>query len=266
MPGRWTQPTVIVSSTLLTVGLAPFAPVSPAPGVGAPPASVARVLPDRIELPDQVRQLVTITSASFGDTTATLRAWRRDTSGSWERVRKPFKVVLGYNGWVKGPKRVQATGTTPAGEYAMPYAFGRRPDPGANLDYRRVDGNDWWPYDRRDPATYNVYQRHKAPGTHWRSGRAERLDSYTKQYGYAIVVGFNLPSGVHYSPRRDQWVASQRADTRAGGGIFLHVKGDGATAGCVAMARKNIRWLVRWVRPDAQPRVVMGPTKYVVKL
>ncbi len=140
------------------------------------------------------------------------------------------------------------------------------PTPARGIPYRRVDGNDWWPYEPRDPATYNVYQTHRAARTDWRPTFAEHLDSFTTQYQYAIEVGFNLPGGVHYSPARRQLVATRQADTRRGGGIFLHVRGAGLTAGCVAMDRVDLRWLLTWLRPTAHPRLVMGPHSYIVGL
>jgi L,D-peptidoglycan transpeptidase YkuD (ErfK/YbiS/YcfS/YnhG family) len=89
------------------------------------------------------------------------------------------------------------------------------------------------------------------------------LWDYSHQYQYAVVIGFNLPGGVHYSHRKRQWVAEQRADTRRGGGIFLHVNGSGSTAGCVSMTRAQMRWVVRWLRPGAHPQIVQGPYSYV---
>ncbi|MGI8435219.1 MAG: L,D-transpeptidase family protein [Nocardioidaceae bacterium] len=80
------------------------------------------------------------------------------------------------------------------------------------------------------------------------------------------MVGFNLPTDVRYSRNRGQWVTDEPARIHRGGGIFLHVRGDGLTAGCVAMARADMRWLVRWVRPGARPQVVMGPHDYIVTL
>jgi L,D-peptidoglycan transpeptidase YkuD (ErfK/YbiS/YcfS/YnhG family) len=232
----------------------------------AQPAAKERTLPDAIGAGPNVRQMITVSARSWDSNYAVLKAWQRKRDGSWTLARGPVQAVVGYNGWVPARKRVQSTGTTPAGKFSLPYAFGRWADPGSRLEYRRVDGNDWWPYEPRDPATYNVYQLHKAKRTDWRGGYAERLDSYTRQYGYAMVVGFNLPRGVRYSDARKQWVATERADTRRGGGIFLHVKGDGFTAGCVAMSRADMRWLVEWVRPAAHARVVMGPHDYIVTL
>jgi L,D-peptidoglycan transpeptidase YkuD (ErfK/YbiS/YcfS/YnhG family) len=126
-----------------------------------------------------------------------------------------------------------------------------------------VDGNDVWPYEPRDPATYNIYQPHKARGSHWRSDYMERLSHYTREYAYALVIGFNLPGGVHWSPGRKQYVARTHADTRRGGGIFLHVQQHKYTAGCVAGPLGDIRWLVRWLDPRRSPRIVMGPTAWV---
>jgi L,D-peptidoglycan transpeptidase YkuD (ErfK/YbiS/YcfS/YnhG family) len=232
--------------------------------MGRSPMAAGGTLADRIQVSARTRQLVTITSRGWEATHAWLRAFRRTDDG-WVQVRSKIRVRLGYAGWVPAKRRIQSTGTTPAGTFRLPYAFGRLADPGTSLRYRRFDGNDWWPYEPRDPATYNIYQPRKAAGSHWRRDKAEHLADYPWQYAYAVVVGFNLPSGVHYSKARRQWVAgaNDRADTDRGGGIFLHVNGDGLTAGCVSMRKPQMRWLVRWLRPGTAPRVVMGPRSFV---
>ena len=278
-------PGTVAAGTLVAAALLSGLPPGPAPvaaeasgplsSTSRPWASTARTavamvssttLPERIGARRAVRQMITVSARSWSARYATLKAWQRDSSGAWRLAHGPVRVIVGYNGWVAAADRRQSTGTTPAGRFTVPYAFGRWADPGARLRYRQVDDRDWWPYEPRDPATYNIWQQHKAAGTTWRSDYAERLASYGGQYGYALVVGFNLPSGVHYSTSRRQWVADDPADTRRGGGIFLHVQGDGPTAGCVAMPRAEMRWLVRWLRPLLQPRLVMGPRDYIVRL
>jgi len=219
-------------------------------------------LPSYLALPASVRQLVTVTSDRWSSTRATMSAWERDGSG-WHRVHGPVTVRLGWNGWAPAAKRRQHSGTTPAGRFTMPYAFGTRADPGARLSYRQVDGDDVWPYEPRDPATYNILQPYRSRTSHWRSDYRERLASYGYEYAHAVVLGFNLPRGVHWSASRRQYVATDRADTRRGGGIFLHVQRSRHTAGCVAGPLTDIRWTVRWLDPEMSPRIVMGPRAWV---
>lgn len=229
-------------------------------------ARAGKTLPGQIGARPGVHQMVTVTAKNWSTRYGTLKAWQRDGKGHWRLAHGPVPVVAGYNGWVRAGKRVQSTGTTPAGRFTLPYTFGRLANPGAHVSYRRFDRAQWWPYEPRDPATYNVWQWHKARTSHWRADNAEHLWDYYDQYAYGLVIGFNLPTGIHYSHRKRQWVADHRADTRRGGGIFLHVRGDGATAGCVATGRSHVRWLIRWLRPEANAQIVMGPYDYVVNL
>ncbi|MGH3354574.1 MAG: L,D-transpeptidase family protein [Nocardioidaceae bacterium] len=235
--------------------------------VTAPSTTAAgRPLPSYVQTRPKVQQMVTATSPGWRTSRVTLRAWQRPRGGRWRQVRGPIPARIGYAGWARRAHRRQSTGTTPAGNFSMRRAFGSRPDPGGRLPYRRFDRNDYWPYEPRDPATYNVYQRHKAAATRWRRDYRERLWDYRDQYRYAVVVGFNLPSGVHYSRARRQWVARDRANTRKGGGIFVHVTDGGPTAGCVSMRLRRMRWLVRWLEPARTPRIAMGPRRYVKRL
>ena len=180
-------------------------------------------------------------------------------------MRGPVTVRLGWNGFVRASQRKQGSGTTPAGKFALPRAFGNRADPGTRLRYRHVDSNDVWPYEPRDPATYNILQPFQASTSHWRKDFRERLASYGVEYAYAVVLGFNLPRGVHWSKTRHQHVATHRANTRRGGGIFLHVQRSRYTAGCVAGPLSQVRWLTRWLDPAQQPRIVTGPSSWVKK-
>ena len=234
-----------------------------AAGLLVPPAAwAARPLPSYLSLEAGVQQLVTVTSDRWSDTRAQLAVWRKRDE-TWERVRGPVRVRLGWNGWVPAGKRRQNTGTTPAGSFAMEYAFGNRPDPGARVRYEHVDDDDVWPYEPRDPATYNIYQPRQARSSQWRPDYRERLASYGYEYAYGVVLGFNLPRGVHWSAQRRQYVADRPADTRRGGGIFLHVQRSRHTAGCVAAPLRDVRWVVRRLDPALQPRIVMGPTAWV---
>ena len=128
-----------------------------AAGASTPATAAGRPLPSYFSTDPSVRQMLTVTSPGWGSTRGTLNAWRKRSDG-WHKVHGPVTVRLGYNGWARAERRQQNTGTTPAGRFRLPYAFGNDADPGAKLRYTHVDSNDVWPYEPRDPATYNIYQ------------------------------------------------------------------------------------------------------------
>ena len=138
-------------------------------------------------------------------------------------------------------------------------------DPGTKLPYTRFDRNDAWTYNPRRPATYNVFQ---TVDTSWRTygSYVERLWSYGKQYRYVAVLDYNLPDGpIRRGPdgvRR----TSKPADTKAGGGIFLHVTNGSATAGCIAIPQRVMRDVLTWLDPERKPVIVIGPTSAIGRM
>lgn len=246
------------AAAALTLALTVALVVALVPGA----TEARRPLPADVRLPAGTAQVVTVTSPGWAGDRSRIRVWERRGSG-WALVGGPWRARLGPGGWVPARRRVQSTGTTPAGTFRLPYAFGLRRDPGTSLEYRRVDGDDWWPYEPRDPATYNIWQPSRSPQSAWRPGYAEHLASYPVDYALGVVVGFNLPSGVRWSAARQQYVTDRPADTRRGGGIFLHVWDEPNTAGCVSIAPGRLEWLLRWLDPARRPRIVMGPDDWV---
>jgi L,D-peptidoglycan transpeptidase YkuD (ErfK/YbiS/YcfS/YnhG family) len=214
--------------------------------------------PSRLSHLGSARQVVVVTASSWSTTYATVRTYRLDGAG-WHQQFAPMRARIGSRGFAHLGKRRQDSGETPAGTYALLRAFGAESDPGTTLPYRQFDRNDWWPYDPRDPRTYNVAQFHsRSAATQWRPSWAEHLWDFRDQYAYAVVLDYNLPSGVYRSG--SQRFATATANTRAGGGIFLHVKAPRPTAGCVAVSRSGMRSIVGWLDPAQDPVIVMAPT------
>ena len=99
-----------------------------------------------------------------------------------------------------------------------------------------------------NPYTYNVFQTADAS---WRSygSYVERLWSYGRQYRYVAVLDYNLPEGPIRTGPDGIRRSAEPADTRAGGGIFLHVTDGRSTAGCIAIPEGD----------DAVGAAVAGP-------
>jgi len=227
-------------------------------GAAAPAQASPGFHPSRLESIGDARQVIVVTAPSWRSTTGTLRAYERTDDGDWRIVVDAIPANLGYGGLAPAATRRQATGTTPAGTFAIVDAFGRSGDPGTQMPYRRVDRDDAWTYNPRVPATYNLFQ--DAPVS-WSSygSYVEMLWSYGRQYDYVTVLDYNLPTGDITRNARGVRRTSTPADTRAGGGIFLHVSKGTPTAGCIAIARPRMRGILQWLDPRKDPVLVVGP-------
>ncbi|MFJ8696079.1 L,D-transpeptidase family protein [Streptomyces roseolilacinus] len=199
------------------------APPPPAPEAGAGSGS----------------QLITAVAPSARATSGTVTWWERRGGRGWVRVGSA-PARFGAGGLVPGDRRRQGTSTTPTGVYALPFAFGIEPAPaGTAYPYRRVTGASWWCQDNASRS----YNRWVEPlPADCRAAEAEHLITYRTQYAHALVIGYN-----HRRPVRGR-----------GAGIFLHVHGKGATAGCVSVPEEAMERILRWVRPAARPRVSIG--------
>src|SRR5690625_1171850 len=197
-----------------------------------------------VRLRPRTRQVVTVKKKHGHHARVTF--WRK-RKGAWIRVRTTKRGHIGYGGLVRPRKRKQGTGTTPVGTYRLPRAFGNgRAPKRTRLPYHRVHGGDYWVQDNKS-RFYNT-RRHRAQGGFrwWLPTSAynssERLADYPRQYRWAVVITFNRPNPVR----------------RRGAGIFLHVNGAGATAGCVSAPKRFIRTGVNRLRPKALPLIAIG--------
>jgi len=166
--------------------------------------------------------------------------------GRWQQRIRARDGRIGYGGVVPGTRRVQNTGTTPLGTYDLPSAFGmHRRDASWELPYRKVHRGDFWVQDNRSPY-YNRYRNQGQGGFRWwlpasDPNSSERLTDYRSQYEWSIVIDFNRAQVRH-----------------RGSGIFLHVNGRGATAGCVSAPRWFVQGLMARLDPARRPLIAIG--------
>ncbi|MGV1005304.1 MAG: L,D-transpeptidase family protein [Candidatus Nanopelagicales bacterium] len=241
------EPSAIVPTPEPSGSEVPLPSPTPTPsprssGANSPTAAVLA------QVPADTSQLVVVTAPKWSSSRGLLTIWERGPLGTWSRITA-VAARLGARGLAPAATRRQSTNTTPAGSFALGLAFGIKSAPsGTTVEYRRVTAADYWVYDPRDPPTYNEWVRGRVRSATWRASWAEHLISYSKQYRYALVIDYNHALGEG-TPR-----------LTGGGGIFLHVNGPGATAGCVSVSEASMRAIVRWLRPASQARIVIGPS------
>jgi L,D-peptidoglycan transpeptidase YkuD (ErfK/YbiS/YcfS/YnhG family) len=183
-------------------------------------------------------QLVTVT-APPGATTASLSLWQR-TDGCWRRAAGPWAARLGRTGL--STHKHEGDGSTPTGTYRLgATVYGIAPNPGWRGPYHRLVCGDWWDEDPASPA-YNTFQHVSCGARPPFGGNSEALWTITPQYRYFLVIEYNA----------DPVVAGR------GSAIFVHVKKDPATAGCVSLPDRLLVRLLRWLRPAADPAIRIG--------
>jgi L,D-peptidoglycan transpeptidase YkuD (ErfK/YbiS/YcfS/YnhG family) len=242
--GRRTPGVVVAAMVALAV-------LVPALGAGQDlrAEAAALPLPAHLAATGGGTQLVTavVSGATNRYRTGTLSWWQL-RRGTWVKVGSTA-ARFGYNGL--SSRRLEGDGTTPAGLYALPMAFGNRPDPGTGLPWRTVGPGSWWNENAAD-AGYNTWSDTCPPSVCWRSSTrsahaSEHLADYRPQYDYAVVVGFNLGAKPVRPPARP-----------SGSGIFIHVNGRGYTAGCISISQASMVALLRWLDADAHPHIAIG--------
>jgi L,D-peptidoglycan transpeptidase YkuD (ErfK/YbiS/YcfS/YnhG family) len=210
-----------------------------------PPAQADTVTLDgvRVRVGTRTTQVVTVNHTR--GYRARLVLWSRTSTGWHRRLESTGRV--GYGGLVAGSKRDQGTGTTPLGTYRLLSSFGtHRRQPGWDLAHRVIGSGDYWVQDNRS-RYYNRYRNSSQGGFRWwlptsNDNSSERLRRFAHQYEYAILTGFNYTAQVRHR----------------GAGIFLHVNGKGATAGCVSAPRRVLRALMNRLDPTRSPVIAIG--------
>ena len=232
-----TAPTALA----VAVGLA-LAIAGPAPTAYAGPTDVT-LDGVTVKMRKGTTQVVSVNRTTGYHARVTL--WRLE-KGKWQKRLRAHDGRIGYNGLVRPRKRVQGSGKTPLGTFRLPRAFGmHREKPSWDDSYRKVRKGDYWVLDNQSDH-YNRWRNKKRGGFRWWLGpsdpnASERLKDYPKQYEWAVVTSFNNRQVKH-----------------RGGAIFLHVNGNGATAGCVSAPRWWMKKLMFRLDQRRKPLIAIG--------
>lgn len=197
-------------------------------GVTATPATAA--------IPNPV-QMITVRGLTSTSTTATLEAIQRPVAGGPYKLMHP--AIYAHVGSQGIGQASEYKSVTPAGYFSLSEAYGRLANPGTNIPYKVLDWSDWWVSDVTSPY-YNTHYR--CGGTvhcPFDPAKGERLMSAGAVYDYLVVINYN------------RWPVVKGA----GSAFFLHVTNGRPTAGCVAVSRADMLWLLRWLKKEYKPLI-----------
>jgi L,D-peptidoglycan transpeptidase YkuD (ErfK/YbiS/YcfS/YnhG family) len=178
------------------------------------------------KIPAATRQAVVVTGRGRDSPVSTVALYERTAAG-W-RAGATWPAHNALKGWTD--HHLAGDLRSPIGVYTLTDAGGLLKDPGTRL-----------PYDCGAGFT--------APGTGFEG------EPLAGSFDYVIAINYNRQPGT--SPL--DWTRPLGAGR--GGGIWLHVDHGGPTHGCVSVAEKHMKELLRTLDPDLHPVVVMGDAK-----
>ncbi|HYR09326.1 MAG TPA: L,D-transpeptidase family protein [Longimicrobium sp.] len=206
---------------------------------------------------DGALQMVVVTTARWDAVDATLQRYERTGPGDpWRAVGESIPAAVGRSGlaWGAGlhpagqgePEKREGDGAAPAGVYRLSSAFGYAPAAEAGwirMPYVQTDASTECVDDSRSRFYNRRVDRDTIPQPDWTSH--EELRRADELYRWGVWVDHNS------DPPRPM----------GGSCIFLHVWGGPgvATSGCTAMAEADLREVLAWLDPRAQPVLVQLP-------
>ncbi|MGW5667640.1 L,D-transpeptidase family protein [Micromonospora sp. NPDC003776] len=196
-------------------------------------------------LPPSTQQVIIVTGDGYSTTYATLETYGK-VRGRWTPVSAALPARIGKNGF--SDNHVEGVPTTPTGVYAIGTTmYGIAANPGVRYPYHQLVTNDWW-NENPNSSAYNTFQHTSTnPG-----GYSEALWKETPAYTHFAVITYNMPPNV------------PTPVPNAGSGIFLHefsTNPSGPTAGCVSLSHSHLVGVLTWLKPEANPRIVMCPVQ-----
>lgn len=202
-------------------------------------------------LPQTCRQVIYVTAPYDKATSAELRLLQRTAAGAWTVAAATIPVRIGRNGlaWGFGEPalpapdglRIKEEGDNcaPAGIFRIPQAFGTEPPPrGLKLPYLRCTKHHFG-IDDPHSRFYNQIVDDREVACDWTN--PETMIPGSGCYKLGAVIAHNPQN-----------------QPDCGSCIFFHIwQGkDIPTSGCTAMSESDLRRVLTWLDPSADPRLV----------
>jgi L,D-peptidoglycan transpeptidase YkuD (ErfK/YbiS/YcfS/YnhG family) len=200
--------------------------------------------------------MLLVRADSWATSYGTLVQFERKAGGEWLAAGAEIPVDLGRYGmaWGRGlhvtprtgPRKAEGDRKSPAGVFALARAFGTAdglPQAARGFPYLQSQASTYCVEDVRSKYYNQIIDSRDVPRSSWEKwSELRRSDGL---FDWGVIVAHNAP------------------DTRkaAGSCVFLHVwRGPRVpTAGCTALPREQIKAVVSWLDPAAEPVLVQLP-------
>lgn len=183
------------------------------------------------------QQVIEIVPSGENIFKAVITGWSYEKK-TWQRIFGPWPAVIGRNGLAPDGEKREGDGRTPSGTYRITRAFGTAKELNTGLDYRQTTGDDVW-IDDSASTRYNEWAILPTDAASY-----ERMKRDDGLYDLGAVIEYNTSPVV----------------PGHGSAIFIHIwrdNGNAPTAGCVALDRIRLKRLLKWLRAERSPVIIL---------
>lgn len=209
-----------------------------------PKRKALRIVKNNADLTDSIGQLLVVFSEISGSNSATLVAMEKKGT-RWVVAHAPFRAGIGRNGFALPGSKREGDGQSPSGRFRLGKLFSYEKDVNTKMPFIQTTAEDKW-IDDPDSPDYNRHVRGKTTAKSY-----EKLLLTRNDYRYCMVIEYNTNPVVK----------------GYGSAIFLHLsEGESinSSSGCVVITPRHMEQLLKWMKPELKPSVLMGNDKVLL--
>ena len=197
-----------------------------------------------VVLLDSIHQLLVVFNQTTEQNSAVLVAMQKKNK-VWRVISKPMPVGIGRKGFAAPDAKREGDQHAPTGFFRLGQLFCYDKVVNTKMPFIQTTSEDKW-IDDPSSADYNRHVRGETTAKSY-----ENLKIRSDEYKYCVVVEYN----------RNPVVKGM------GSAIFLHLsEGEkpNPSAGCVVITQKDMEELLKWMKPESKPSILMGNEKVLM--
>jgi len=203
-----------------------------------------RIVKRNAALLDSIHQLLVVFNEMPEQNSAVLVAMEKKNK-HWKVIFTPVTVGIGRKGFAAPHAKREGDQLSPTGFFRLGQLFCYDKVVNTKMPFIQTTPEDKW-IDDPNSADYNLHIRGETAAKSY-----ENLKIRSDEYKYCMVVEYNMNPVVK----------------GMGSAIFLHLsEGEkpNPSAGCVVLTQKDMKGLLKWMKPESKPSILMGNEKILM--
>ena len=193
---------------------------------------------------DSIHQVLVVFNETPEQNSAVLVAMEKRNK-VWRMISAPMPVGIGRKGFAAPHAKREGDQQSPTGFFRLGQLFCYDKVVNTRMPFIQTTPEDKWIDDPNSPD-YNLHIRGETTAKSY-----ENLKIRSDEYKYCMAIEYNMHPVVK----------------GMGSAIFLHLsEGEkpNPSAGCVVITPKDMERLLKWMKPESKPSILMGNEKVLM--